>query len=162
MTFLNWLDLAGTAVFALTGTIAAGKNDMDFLGCLVLSCVTAMGGGTIRDLFLGRTPVFWCKNPIFLKISLCTAVLTFFVWPAVEINGGRDDDFIFCVMDALGMGAFAVLGADAALKDGFTPLVCCVCGLLSSCFGGVTRDGKLSLPSCMRSSCPIDYLFCKL
>jgi len=140
MTFLNWLDLGGTAVFALSGTIAAGKNNMDILGCLVIACVTAMGGGTTRDVLLGRTPVFWCKNPIFLKICIYTCLVTFFAWPTVESFGGRDDGMLLCVADALGMAAFSVLGAAAALQDGFSPLICCTCGLFSACFGGVARD----------------------
>ena len=82
--FLRLCDYTGTALFAQSGVVAAGKKGMDFLGCLIVGCITAMGGGTFRGFVLGERPVFWAAEPEYLFISLAASVLTFFVWPGLE------------------------------------------------------------------------------
>eukprot|EP00614_Pseudopedinella_elastica_P002647 CAMPEP_0172601438 /NCGR_PEP_ID=MMETSP1068-20121228/21575_1 /TAXON_ID=35684 /ORGANISM="Pseudopedinella elastica, Strain CCMP716" /LENGTH=281 /DNA_ID=CAMNT_0013402411 /DNA_START=143 /DNA_END=988 /DNA_ORIENTATION=- len=137
LTALDWI---GTAVFAFSGTIAGGKDDMDLLGCTILSAVTAIGGGTIRDIFLGRTPVFWVEDPNFVRLCLVTSTLTFFLWPNLERMGGHADLYALKLADAIGMGAFAVLGAEVGVKMGFDPLINIFCGMMSATWGGVVRD----------------------
>ena len=70
--------------FAQAGAVQAGKRGMDFLGCLIVGCITAMGGGTFRGFVLGERPVFWAAEPDYLYISLAAAGATFFFWPRFE------------------------------------------------------------------------------
>jgi uncharacterized membrane protein YeiH len=81
---LRFLDYAGTALFAQAGVVQAGKRGMDFLGCLIVGCITAMGGGTFRGFVLGERPVFWAAEPDYLYISLAASAATFFFWPSVR------------------------------------------------------------------------------
>ena len=81
---LRFLDYCGTALFAQAGVVQAGKRGMDFLGCLILGCITAMGGGTFRGFVLGERPVFWAAEPDYLYISLAASAATFFFWPRFE------------------------------------------------------------------------------
>ncbi|MGM8891947.1 trimeric intracellular cation channel family protein, partial [Psychrobacter sp. 1Y1] len=77
---IDWIyffDLCGTAVFALSGALAAGRHKMDPFGVLVLASVTAIGGGSIRDALLGATPVFWIQDPNYITVILITVILTF-------------------------------------------------------------------------------------
>lgn len=134
-------DLVGIALFAYVGTIAGGKSGMDLFGCMMMGTVTATGGGTIRDIVLGADEqVFWMRDPTYLKICIVTSFVTFFVWPRFEKRGARDDGELLCFVDALGMGAFCVMGADKALKAGSDPLCAAILGLVTATFGGVTRD----------------------
>ncbi len=70
------IDLVGTAVFAISGALAAGRKHLDFFGVLIIGVVTSCGGGTLRDLLLGATPVFWMQNVIYLAIALGASWLT--------------------------------------------------------------------------------------
>ena len=138
---LIFLDFFGTAVFAFSGTIQAARNEMDVLGAAVIALFTCVGGGTTRDVLLGRVPVFWMRNVLYLQIIFLTSVLTFCCWPRIERDlGGDDAHEAFCFADALGLGAFAVLSADIALKESCQPLCCVVFGLVGATFGGVMRD----------------------
>ena len=138
---LNALSLFGNVVFAFSGTIAAGRAGMDLLGCAIIACVTSMGGGTLRDVMLGRLPVFWMRDPRFLKLCLLTSVATFAFYPRLEgRNSFSDRSLAVCLSDAFGMAAFAVLGSAVAYDIGRTDLICIVCGLISASFGGVIRD----------------------
>ena len=139
---LEKFDLVGTALFSYVGTIAGGKNGMDVFGCLVIGTVTATGGGTLRDIVLGgEQQVFWMRDPTYLKICLITSLVTFFTWPRFETKRGwRDDHELLCFADALGMGAFCVMGAEKALRRDVDPLCAAILGLVTATFGGVTRD----------------------
>jgi len=138
---MDGLDLLGTVVNAFSGTIAAGRVGMDLLGCAIIACVAAMGGGTLRDGLLGRLPVFWMKRPLFLQLSLLASVGTFAVYPRLEgHNGFSDRSLAVCLSDALGMSANAIIGSAAAFDLARTDLVCVSCGLMTACFGGVIRD----------------------
>ncbi len=74
---MHILDLVGTAVFAITGALAAGRKRMDIFGVVVLGCVTALGGGTIRDVILGAYPIFWISNAIYLWVAAISSIGTF-------------------------------------------------------------------------------------
>merc|ERR1711965_635441 len=104
---------------------------MDLLGCTIISVVTSIGGGTVRDLLLGRRPVFWIREPIFLAICIVTSAVTFALWPFLETHFSvRTDASLLWMADAIGMGAFTVLGAQAANSDGHAALICIACGLM--------------------------------
>ncbi|KAH8069110.1 hypothetical protein JL720_12014 [Aureococcus anophagefferens] len=117
---LIFLDFFGTAVFAFSGTIQAARNEMDVLGAAVIALFTCVGGGTTRDVLLGRVPVFWMRNVLYLQIIFLTSVLTFCCWPRIERDLGGDDAR-GVLPGALGLGAFAVLSADIALRRGGLP-----------------------------------------
>lgn len=140
-SFLNAMDLLGTAVFAFSGALTAGKNGMDLLGTAVVAAVTSCGGGTLRDMALDSGVVFWMKQPVYLQTSLVVTLATFFVWPTLEKRmGWTGSEIPVCLADAVGLAAFAVLGAQKAQTHQLHPLMWVVSGLMSACFGGVIRD----------------------
>ena len=134
-TLLYVMDLFGVAVFAITGSLAAGKKRMDFFGVVVLATVTALGGGTIRDLVLGAGPVFWVSAPIYLLIAVATATVTFFL---VRFCGLPLK--LLSVADAFGLAVFTVLGTQKALDMSISPGIAIVMGIMTGVFGGMIRD----------------------
>lgn len=132
---LRWLDLAGVAVFAVSGALAAGRKRLDLLGVSVIAVVTAIGGGTLRDLLLGRLPVFWVKDPVLLPVILtataATLVYTRFRQPPLRF---------LLLADALGLALFAVSGAQIAAGVTDQTIVVVLMGAVSCTAGGVLRD----------------------
>mmetsp|Transcript_125313 Transcript_125313/g.313080 ORF Transcript_125313/g.313080 Transcript_125313/m.313080 type:complete len:176 (-) Transcript_125313:394-921(-) len=106
----------GDASFALTGTLQAGMHGMDFFGCVVVGFITALGGGTVRDVALGRLPLFWATtwDEALLCIGVSSAM--FFLWPRLSkvFRLSADDEWVFWT-DTFGLGAFAALGAHIAV-----------------------------------------------
>src|SRR5690242_3583815 len=100
------LDLLGVAVFAASGTIAAGRKRMDLLGAVVIATVTGIGGGTIRDVLLDRHPVFWIADPTYLMVSLAAAALTLLYIRMLE-----PPRVSLLIADAFGLGLFTIIGA---------------------------------------------------
>jgi uncharacterized membrane protein YeiH len=129
------MDLFGIAVFAITGSLAAGKKHMDLFGVVVLATVTAVGGGTLRDLVLGVSPVFWVSAPIYLLVAVATAIVTFFL---VRFYGLPLK--LLSVADAFGLAVFTVLGTQKALDMDISPGIAVVMGVMSGVFGGMIRD----------------------
>jgi len=143
--FLNAVDIFGTAVFAFSGALTAGKKGMDLLGMFIIATITAVGGGTVRDLVLDSGTVFWMEQTLYVQITAVTTLLTFYVWPTLESKlGWKDTAVLICTADALGLGAFSVLGTQKAInvlgRDKAHPLAWVLSGLVSSCFGGIIRD----------------------
>jgi uncharacterized membrane protein YeiH len=134
-TLLYAMDLFGVAVFAITGSLAAGKKHMDLFGVVVLATVTAVGGGTLRDLVLGVSPVFWVSAPIYLLVAVATAIVTFFL---VRFYGLPLK--LLSVADAFGLAVFTVLGTQKALDMDISPGIAVVMGVMSGVFGGMIRD----------------------
>ena len=140
---LNAIDMFGTSVFAFSGALTASKKGMDLFGIITLAVISAVGGGTVRDLLLDSGTVFWMKKPIYFIICVSTAILTFFLWPPLETHlAWNASAKAICIADALGLGAFAVLGTQAAVDhpDNLNPVLWVVSGIISSTFGGITRD----------------------
>lgn len=129
------LDLTGVAVFAASGALAAMTANFDLLGILVLAAVTAIGGGTIRDLLLGRHPIFWIKDTAPLFVIIGAAALTV-AW-AQLLPVPRQT---LLVADAFGLAVFAITGARIAESKGCSPLVVILMGTLTGSGGGVMRD----------------------
>ena len=139
--FLNAVDLFGTGVFAFSGALTAGKKGMDLIGMIIVATVTAVGGGTVRDTLLGSGPVFWMRLPLYFEICAVVTVATYFIWPILEKHLGlKDSTKAICTADAFGLGAFAVLGTQKGAEMGLDPVLSVVAGLISSTFGGITRD----------------------
>jgi len=132
---LYWLDLFGIVVFALSGALMAGRYKLDPFGVVVLASVTAIGGGTIRDIILDTT-VFWVVNPIYLYVILITAVLTIIIIRRPKLIPKR----FLLIADAFGLALFAVLGTEKALSLGVPVTVAVIMGTITGVAGGMIRD----------------------
>lgn len=132
---LYWLDLFGIVVFALSGALMAGRYKLDPFGVVVLAAVTAIGGGTIRDVILD-TPVFWLVNPIYLYVILFTAILTI----AFIRRPKRIPKRFLLLSDALGLALFAVLGTAKSISLGVPVSIAIVMGTITGVAGGMIRD----------------------
>ncbi|PKG81554.1 hypothetical protein CXF85_19045 [Colwellia sp. 75C3] len=133
--FLFYLDIFGIIVFALSGALMAGRYQLDPFGVVVLASVTAVGGGTIRDVIL-QTPVFWVVKPYYLYVILATAVLTIVLIRQPK----RIPKRFLLIADALGLALFAVLGTQKALYLGAPIPVAVVLGTITGVAGGMIRD----------------------
>jgi uncharacterized membrane protein YeiH len=134
-TVLAVLDWLGIVVFAVTGALVASRKQMDIVGFALLAVVTGVGGGTLRDLLLGSTPVFWVREPASVLTCAAVAAVTFFT---AHIPQSRYNWVLW--LDAVGLAVFAVVGAETALKGGASPPVACVMGVITATFGGIIRD----------------------
>ncbi|MBT1158111.1 trimeric intracellular cation channel family protein [Aminobacter anthyllidis] len=141
MNPLLYLDYAGVAVFAATGALAASRKELDVIGFLFLASFTGIGGGTVRDVILGL-PVFWVINPAYVLVCAAVAVLVFFTAHLVESRYK-----LLLWLDALGMSAYAAIGAAKGLAATGSPTVAIVMGLLTATFGGILRDLLAGEPS---------------
>ena len=139
---LQALDFAGVAVFAATGALAASRKQLDIIGFLFLAAVTGIGGGTLRDLVLGETPVFWVKTPAYLIICAAVAVLVFLTAHLVE---SRYRALVW--LDAAGLSAYAAMGAAKGLAATGSATVAIVTGVMTATFGGIARDLLANEPS---------------
>lgn len=129
------LQLVGEAVFAASGALAAGRRRMDVLGVLVIAIVTAVGGGTIRDLLLDRHPVFWIEDPWHVVTSMIAAAVTL-----LYARFRRPPNHSLAVADALGLALFTITGAGIAQRELMNPIVVVVMGTMTGVAGGVIRD----------------------
>ena len=129
------LDLFGTAVFAVSGALAAGRRHMDLFGVLVIATVTAIGGGTVRDLLLDRPPVFWIADLRYLGTIAGAALSTFLYTAAV-----RPPRSALPIADAFGLGVFTVVGAKVTIDVGVPTVVVVLMGAVTGTVGGMLRD----------------------
>lgn len=134
MTLIQFFDLLGVAVFAVSGALAAVRRRLDLLGVVVIAMVTAIGGGTTRDLLLDRA-VFWMAQPRYLYIILVSALLTV-LWT----RHFRPPDRALAIADALGLALFAISGAQIAERIGMPGIVCVIMGTITGVAGGMIRD----------------------
>jgi uncharacterized membrane protein YeiH len=134
VTLVQFFDLLGVGVFAVSGALAAVRKRLDLLGVVVIAMVTAIGGGTTRDLLLDRT-VFWTTQPRYLYVILFSALLTV-VWT----RRFRPPDRALAGADALGLALFAISGAQIAERVGMAGIVCVIMGTITGVAGGMIRD----------------------
>jgi len=132
---IYWLDLFGIAVFACTGALAAGERRMDLFGVLVLAFVTAVGGGTVRDLVIGNTPVFWVRDPVYVWTALAAGALTFLV---AHIHRLRNE--MLMIADAFGLAIFTVIGTRIGADQIGPGVIATMTGVMSGVVGGAIRD----------------------
>ncbi|MCH8550291.1 MAG: trimeric intracellular cation channel family protein [Natronospirillum sp.] len=132
---LYYLDLAGVAVFAASGVLATRDRELDLLGVIVVATLTAIGGGTLRDLLLDRHPIFWIVDTTYLLVILGAAATTL-----IYLRFRHAPGFLFQVADALGLALFALSGASLTLAAGFSPLIAVLMGTMTGVTGGILRD----------------------
>ena len=134
---LHVLSFIAVAAQAMTAALAAGRRSMDWAGVCMLACITALGGGTIRDVLLGHYPLLWVQHPSFLLLAAGAALVTILMAQLVyRLNTA------FLVLDAIGLVVFTMAGCDVAWQvDVSLPLVIVVvAGMITGCAGGVLRD----------------------
>ena len=129
------LDLIGVSVFAISGALAAGRKSLDLLGVVVIAVVTAIGGGTLRDLLLDRHPIFWIADPAYVVVIAASALATV-AWtrrfhPPVNT---------LVIADALGLAMFSVAGAAVAQGAGLSAPIVVIMGTMTGTAGGMLRD----------------------
>lgn len=139
---LYGLDLLGVFVFALTGALAASRRQLDIVGFAFLAAVTGVGGGTVRDVILGATPVLWITQPAYVAVCVATAVATYFLAPFVEYRYR-----LLLWADAIGISGYCVLGASRALAVDASPFAAVVMGVITATVGGIIRDIIAGEPS---------------
>ena len=137
---LDWLDLAGVAIFALTGALVAAREKQTFVTLSFFALITGVGGGTVRDLLIGA-PVFWIHDGWVAAICLGVALFAWFTptrwWAGTFLS----------VADGLGLAAYAVLGTAKALEYGLPPIPAVLMGVITGCVGGIIRDVLAGRPS---------------
>lgn len=142
MSLLSFLDYLGVALFAATGALSASRKQLDFIGFLFLGGVTGIGGGTLRDVVLGRLPVFWVLNPTYILVCCVAAVVVFFTAHLFESRYR-----LLIWLDAVGLSAYCVMGAAKGLAATGSPTIAIVTGTLTASFGGILRDLLANEPS---------------
>lgn len=129
------IDLVGTFVFAISGVTTSIKRKVDAFGASVIGFVTALGGGTLRDVLIGTTPAGWMTNNHYLIAVGLGILVAFFL--RNRIAGWHKTMFIF---DTIGIGLFTILGLEKTLQIGLSPVIALMMGTVSAVFGGVVRD----------------------
>ena len=135
VAILHLLDLIGVGVFAVSGALAAGRNRLDLFGVMVIALVTAIGGGTIRDVLLDHHPIFWISNGSYLIVILAATALTI-VWVRVR----QPPLAALLIADALGLALFAISGAQIAEHSALPAVVIVMMGTITGVAGGMIRD----------------------
>ena len=135
MSYLQFFDFAGVAVFAATGALAASRKQLDIVGFIFLAAITGIGGGTLRDLLLGKLPVFWIEEPKYVVVCVIVATIVFFLAHLIEYRYR-----LLLWLDAIGMASYCVMGTMIGLEFGISPLASIVMGVMTATFGGIFRD----------------------
>lgn len=129
------IDILGTIAFAISGVLVALNKRMDAFGILIIAFVTAVGGGTLRDILIGETPVGWMKDMTFIYVVILSTI--FAVAFRSKIDYLRKSLLLF---DTIGIGLYTVVGIEKGISADLHPIICVFLGTMSACFGGVIRD----------------------
>jgi uncharacterized membrane protein YeiH len=132
---LYLLSLLGVAVFAASGALSAGRKALDLLGVVVIAIVTALGGGTIRDLLLDRHPIFWIQDPTYLVVILVASGATL-----AYVRFRKPPMVSLLIADALGLALFSISGAQLAEQERLPGIIVVMMGTITGSVGGVLRD----------------------
>jgi len=129
------LDVIGTMAFAISGVLTALNKKLDPFGVFIIAFVTAVGGGTLRDVLIGRTPVGWMQDLTYVyMISIGFFLALIF---RKKLDRLRKSLFLF---DTIGLGVFTLIGLEKGIETGLHPIICIALGTMTACFGGVIRD----------------------
>jgi len=137
--FLQIIDILGTVTFAISGVFAAMQKRLDVFGIFIIAFITAIGGGTLRDILIGDFPVNWMRNTTYGAIILVSSIAGIFF-----SNTLKNLTNTLLVFDSLGLGFFTVLGIQKGVAYGLHPGMCIALGTITGCFGGVIRDIALN------------------
>jgi len=129
------IDILGTIAFAISGVLVAMDKKLDVFGVLIIAFVTAVGGGTLRDLLIGIRPVGWLNTPMHLLIIVITVLLAILF--VKQLKYVRKSLFLF---DTIGIGLYTMVGIEKGLAADLSPVMCIALGTITACFGGVIRD----------------------
>lgn len=129
------LDIIGTMAFAMSGALTAMNKKLDPFGVFIIAFVTAVGGGTLRDMLIGRTPVGWMQDLNYVYF-ICTGFLLAIIFRK-KLDRLRKSLFLF---DTIGLGVFTLIGLEKGINIGLHPVICIALGTMTACFGGVIRD----------------------
>ncbi|RDY58309.1 trimeric intracellular cation channel family protein [Flagellimonas nanhaiensis] len=129
------IDILGTVAFAISGVLVAMEKRLDLFGVLIIAFVTAIGGGTLRDLLIGNTPVVWMRDLTYVTTIFIAVV--FAIIFASQLKYLRKSLFLF---DTIGIGLYTMVGIEKGLQANLSPIMCVALGTMTACFGGVTRD----------------------
>jgi len=135
MSIFDFLDLLGTAAFAISGALFAIKKRMDTFGVLIIAFVTAVGGGTLRDMLIGAERITWMKDLNYIYVIFISVILAIVF--RKKIGYLSKSLFLF---DTIGLGIFTIIGTEIGLQNDFHPLICVALGMITATFGGVIRD----------------------
>ena len=139
MLFREIMEMLGTSAFAISGALAAMRHRLDVFGVLVITFATAIGGGTIRDLMIGNTPVAWLKDQQTISVIFISYLLTLLFRSYL-----RHFNHTLAVFDAVGLGLATIVGLQRGIEANLSPAICVTLGMVSGCFGGVVRDVLLN------------------
>lgn len=131
----QFLDIIGTMAFAMSGALTAMNKKMDPFGVFIIAFVTAVGGGTLRDIMIGRTPVGWMLDLKYVYVIIIGFVLAIIF--RKKFDRLRTSLFLF---DTIGLGVFTLIGLEKGINIGLHPVICVALGTMTACFGGVIRD----------------------
>lgn len=129
------IDILGTISFAMSGALTAMRKKLDVFGILIIALVTSVGGGTLRDILIGKTPVSWMLNMTFVYVIISATVVAIIFRSYLKYV--RRSLFLF---DTIGIALYTIAGVQIATAAGLDPVVCVILGTISACFGGVLRD----------------------
>ncbi len=135
MNLIDFFSYAGTFLFAVSGALAAMEKKLDVFGAFVIALATAVGGGTFRDLLIGKQPVVWLTDTWYL-VLVAAAVPVSHIFKG-SFQKMRKSMFLF---DSMGIGLFTILGMERTLAVGLSPMAAVLMGAVSAVFGGVLRD----------------------
>lgn len=133
--FYTVIDILGTIAFAISGVLVAMEKRLDVFGIVIIAFVTAIGGGTLRDLLIGNAPVVWMRDSTYVITILATVILAILF--VKQLKYFRKSLFLF---DTIGLGLFTMIGIEKGLEFGLLPVMCIALGTITASFGGVIRD----------------------
>jgi uncharacterized membrane protein YeiH len=139
MELFGVIDIAGTAAFSIAGAFAAMEKKLDVFGIFIIAFVTALGGGTLRDILIGEVPVRWMNDLSPGLIVLLSTILAMLFTKAI-----KNFNKVLLLFDSIGLGFFTLLGIQTGIVFEFHPVICVSLGTITACFGGVIRDISLN------------------
>lgn len=135
MSLFTILDVLGTIAFAISGALSAMNRRLDLFGIFIIAFVTAIGGGTVRDILIGNTPVMWMENIVYIYLIGVVTILAIIF--RNKLNYLKKSLFLF---DTIGLGVFTITGVETGIQNGLDPIVSVALGAMTGTFGGVIRD----------------------
>ncbi|WP_035696128.1 trimeric intracellular cation channel family protein [Christiangramia portivictoriae] len=135
ISLFNILDILGTIAFAISGALSAMNRRLDLFGIFIIAFVTAIGGGTVRDILIGDTPVTWMENTMYVYLIGVVTILAIIF--RNKLNYLKKSLFLF---DTIGLGVFTITGVETGIQNDLDPIISVALGAMTGTFGGVIRD----------------------